>query len=173
MSAYLDAELSPVEEMGFELHLAGCANCLDELNRQKEFLHMLDSTLKTDEIELPENFTKVVVTNAESAVKGLRRRSEWLNAMFVCSALLFFGLFALGADALRSFVYPMTVFDRVVAVAGFFGHLAYDVAIGTVVIVRSLTCQLANSTDSLVAVFAALVLAVVVIARQIQRHYRM
>ena len=173
ISAYLDAEMSPSEEIDFELHLAECKSCVGELNRQKELLYILDSTLQSDDIELPENFTKVVVTNAESSVKGLRRRSEWLNAMFVCCGLLFFGLFALGADASRSFGYPLRIFDRVAAVVAFFGHLTYDIAVGVVVVLRTVTSETASNTAASLVVAVSLFLAVAVIARQVHRHYRM
>lgn len=173
VAAYLDAEMSPPEEIEFEVHLAQCRDCVDELNRQKELLHILDSTLHEDDIELPENFTKVVVTNAESSVKGLRRRSEWFNAVFVCCALTFFGLFALGADASRSFGYPLRIFDRVAAVAAFFGHLTYDVAVGFVVILRTITSETVSNTAAFVAVVFTLFLALALIARQVNRHYHM
>lgn len=173
IAAYLDAEMSPSEEIDFELHLARCKDCVDELNGQKELLQILDSTLQIDDIKLPENFTKVVVTNAESSVKGLRRRSEWLNAVFVCCALAFFGLFALGADASKSFGYPLRIFDRIAAVATFFGHLTYDVAIGVVVILRTITSETVSSTAVFFAVVISLFIAVAVIARQIDRHYHM
>jgi anti-sigma factor RsiW len=173
VAAYLDAEMSPSEEIEFELHLAKCKYCVAELNRQKELLHILDSTLHQDDIELPENFTKVVVTNAESSVKGLRRRSEWLNAVFVCCALAFFGLFALGADASRSFGYPFRVFERIAAVVTFFGHLMYDVAVGIVVILRTITSETVSNTAAFVAVVFTLFLALALIARQVNRHYHM
>ena len=173
VAAYLDAEMSPSEEIEFELHLARCKDCVAELNRQKELLQILDSTLQTDDIELPENFTKVVVTNAESSVKGLRRRSEWFNAVFVCCALAFFGLFALGADASRSFGYPLRVFDRIAAVVTFFGHLTYDIAVGVVVVLRTLTSETVSNTAAFFAVVVTLFIAVAMIARQINRHYHM
>lgn len=173
VAAYIDAEMSPSEEIEFELHLAQCKNCVAELNRQKELLYILDSTLHSDDIELPENFTKVVVTNAESGVKGLRRRSEWLNAVFVCCALLFFGLFALGADASRSFGYPLRIFDRIAAVVSFFGHLTYDIAVGVVVVLRTVTSETASNTAVSLVLVVSLVLAIALIARQVYRHGHM
>lgn len=173
ISAYLDAEMSPSEEIEFELHLGQCKSCVAELNRQKELLHLLDSTLQSDDIELPENFTKVVVANAESSVKGLRRRSEWLNAMFVCCGLLFFGLFALGADASRSFGYPLRIFERFAAVLSFFGHLTYDISVGVVVILRTVTSQMTSNTAASLVVAVSLVFAVALIARQVHRHFHM
>src|SRR5687767_7691259 len=87
LSAYIDGELSPREELELEVHLAECRTCADELNLQKSFLNALDSSLDDEiEIPLPKNFTKSVVANAESRVNGLRHPHEWRNAAFICVA---------------------------------------------------------------------------------------
>ncbi len=64
IAAYIDGELSPRQELDLELHLAACRSCAEELNEQKKLLCALDFALEDEsEIELPENFTKVIVTN--------------------------------------------------------------------------------------------------------------
>src|ERR1041385_2648105 len=96
IAAYIDGELSPTDELTLEGHLLSCCICAEELNAQKELVNELNISLDR-ELELPADFTKRIVAHAESNVNGLRRPGEWLNAVFVCVALLFFILFSLGA----------------------------------------------------------------------------
>lgn len=142
IAAYIDGELNQSRELELDVHFAGCSKCTADLNDQKQFLQSLDLSLKQDkEIDLPENFTKVVVANAESNVSGLRRPSERYNALFVCAGLLLFVLFALGADATRLFDGVVSFAEQVAAVGGFFGHLIYSFFVGLTIIVRSVASQ--------------------------------
>src|SRR5690348_2384504 len=94
IAAYIDGELTPDAELGLESHLAACRLCSEELNLQKHFVNALNGTL-SGEFEIQEDITKWIVTSAESSVSGLRRRSEWVSALAVCSGLLLFVLFTL------------------------------------------------------------------------------
>jgi len=143
ISSYIDGELSPVRELELERHFASCDACLSELNLQKKFLIALDHALEgEEEVDLPGNFTKVVVANAESRVSGLRGSSERYNAFFVCAGLFLIIIFALGASgantALDGF---FVVIQKLVAVGGFVVHMIYDIAIGAVIILRSLASK--------------------------------
>jgi anti-sigma factor RsiW len=140
IAAYIDCELAADDELELEHHLVDCGICTRELNRQKDLVRALNCSLQND-IELPVNFTRNIVANAESRVSGLRRRSEWMNAAFVICALLFFVLFSLGADAGRTFGAFFNVFERLAAVGGFAAHVIYDLTIGGVVILRSIGSQ--------------------------------
>jgi anti-sigma factor RsiW len=151
--AYIDGELSPQQEIELEKHLVSCAVCTEELNIQKKILCAISSSLENEpEIELPKNFTKVVVTNAESHVSGLRRPKERYNAVFICAALFLFCLFALGADSGKFFATFVQVVDKVAAVGAFAAHVIYDFAIGAVIILRTISSQFlsANSIFSLI-----------------------
>src|SRR2546421_46883 len=102
IASYIDGELDAPREMELDAHFSQCAACSDELNLQKQFLCSLESSLKHEsELELPPNFTKQIVANAESTVSGLRRPRERFNALFICAGLMLFILFALGPDAGR------------------------------------------------------------------------
>ena len=97
IAAYIDGEIELVRESELDVHFAACPICSDELNQQKEFLCRLNSSLKQEgDLELPANFTKLIVVNAESTVSGLRRPRERFNAIFICAGLFLFVLFALG-----------------------------------------------------------------------------
>jgi anti-sigma factor RsiW len=131
IAAYIDGELEPSREMELEMHFASCADCTAELNLQKSLLHHLEFGLRDNaDIDLPADFTKVVVANAESTVAGLRRPRERFNALFICGGLSFFLLMVLGVGAASSLV------DQMTAVGSFFGHFVYDFVFGVVVIVR-------------------------------------
>lgn len=140
--SYIDGELGLPRELELEAHFSECAACLDELNQQKLFLRGLDLSLKYEgELDLPANFTKVIVVNAESTVSGLRRPRERFNAIFVCVAIFLFVLFAMGAEAGKVLGGVYVVIDQISAVGEFFGHLIYTVCLGVAIILRSLAAQ--------------------------------
>jgi predicted anti-sigma-YlaC factor YlaD len=142
IAAYIDGEIGPREELELEMHFAACKVCTDELNSQKKLLCALDSFCQNEkEIELPENFTRIIVTTAESKVSGLRRPQERRIAFFICSALFLLMLLGLGGETetvLGSFA---KFAEQFAVVVGFVGHLVYDVAFGLTVILRSLSNQ--------------------------------
>jgi hypothetical protein len=143
LAAYIDGELAVRREVELEDHLARCANCSTELNRQKQFLCALDLGLRRDgEVDLPPNFTKLIVANAESTVSGLRRPGERYNALFICSALFLFILFALGSDAGRVLDRLSAVLEQTAIVGGFFGHLIYTFFLGIGIVLRALASQI-------------------------------
>ncbi len=150
ISAYIDGELAAARELELEAHFVGCRACADELNLQKQFLLGLNSSLKCEsELELPANFTRNIVVNAESTVAGLRRPRELYNAAFICAALFLFVLFGLGADAGRVLYAVSTTLEQAAAVGGFFGHLVYSFLLGVAIILRSLASQV--TVDGLAA----------------------
>lgn len=164
IAAYIDGELSPVEELELDLHLAMCQSCAAELSEQKKLLRVLDFALEDkSEIELPENFTRVVVANAESRVSGLRRPQERFRALFVCAALFLFALLGLGGETQTIFGTLAKFADKFFAVAGFALNLIYDIGLGAAVILRSLSHQFvfnpAVSLAVVVSVFLVLLFA--------------
>ncbi len=139
LAAYIEGELLPREELEIELHLANCKNCAAELNEQKDLLLALDFALENErEIELPANFTKVIVTKAESNVRGLRAPRERFKAIFVGSILFLLVILGLGAETENIFNAYVKFAGQFFAVCGFAVHFIYDVSIGIAVILRSL-----------------------------------
>lgn len=139
ISSYIDGELSPAEEAAFEIHVAKCEVCRTELKHQKEFLFALNASLESEqEIHLPKDFTRTIVANAESRVSGLRRPRERFTAIFICAALFFFALFALGGDADTVFRAFGSVAEKVLAVGSFALRLVLNVSLGIAVVTRSL-----------------------------------
>jgi predicted anti-sigma-YlaC factor YlaD len=158
IAAYLDGELSFEDERELEDHFSICSNCSEELNHQKQFLCCLDASLKNEhDLELPPDFARSVVANAEANVTGLRRPSEVYNSLFVCAALALFILFAAGAGANEILGRAYDVIDRVTIVGGFFTHLVYDIFLGIAIVVRSFAAQF--RVDIIMAVLLSIFLA--------------
>lgn len=150
--------------------MADCRVCALELNQQKALLCALSaSQFSQGEIELPKNFTKVVVANAESRVGGLRGSSERFNAAAISFVLLLLALFALGADARNEFTGLLSLAEKTVAVAWFVSHLAYDVSIGTIVILRSLTGQFVSPTAASVLISSLVAASIFILSRLVLR----
>ncbi len=174
IAAYLDGEVSPRRELELEMHFAVCSVCNEELNAQKKLLCALDSALFTEkEVELPENFTKIVVTKAESNVSGLRRPQERRNAFFICAFLFLPLLIWFGAET-ESVLATFTQFGEQLLVVGrLVSHLVYDIAVGAVVILRSLSNQIVfNSIASAVSLVILFIISLIAISRLVSKFDR-
>jgi anti-sigma factor RsiW len=171
IAAYLDGELMPARELELEMHLASCSVCHSELNSQKQFLRGLESTLRAEGgIDLPADFTRHLVVNAESSVSGLRRPRERFNAIFICAGLGLFALLAVGADAVAG---VPGVVAQAASIAGIVGHMIYSVLLGAAIIVRSLAAQVEpNAAGSVIALLALALGALWLATRKIVRIRR-
>lgn len=173
--AYIDGELAPREEFELEEHLAVCAACADELNDQKKLLCGLELTLEDakNRIELPENFTRIVVANAESKVSGLRRPQERFKALFVCTALFLLVLLGLGKETNGVLTTFANFYEQVAAVGGFAFHLIHDVAVGVAVVSRTLCHRfIFNSALALFGLFIFFLLTTYLVSRLFVRQSR-
>lgn len=173
IAAYIDGELIPNREIELDAHFVECSICADELNQQKQFLCQLDLSLKQGtDLDLPADFTKTIVANAESTVSGLRRPRERFNALFICAALFLFVLFASGPDAERFLNGVSVVFDQIMAVGSFFGHLIYSVFIGVSIILRSFAAQVRYDMAIAVVLTAISAVSLMFISRRVLRIRR-
>lgn len=172
IAAYVDGEISPREELELELHFAACKTCADELNSQKTLLCALDSFRPAkDDIELPEDFTKVVVTAAESKVSGLRRPQERRKALYVCVGL--FLLFVIGGETQALFGSVGTVAEQFARAGSFLVHFVYDITLGVTIILRSLSNQLVfNSAVSFFVITVIFLISLLTLSRLVMRHNR-
>lgn len=173
IASYIDGEFDTAREREIETHFASCPSCANELSQQRQFLCSLNASLKNEgELELPANFTKRIVANAESTVIGLRRPRERFNALFICAGLALFTLFTLGAEAGNVFGGFVAVVDKVSAVGSFFAHFVYSILIGLMVIVRSLSSQFQLSFFMSAAIIALLTLTALIVSRMVIRLSR-
>lgn len=167
IAAFIDGELRPREELELELHLAVCGSCAAELNEQKKLLCALDYALENaKQIELPANFTKIIVTNAESKVSGLRRPQERARALLICSSLFLLVLLGLGGETETILNTFRKFAEQFLAVGGFVWNLIYDVSVGTAIVLRSLSSQfIFNSSASLVILTFFVFLFLILLSR--------
>lgn len=174
ISAYIDGELSPADEMRLEMHVAGCRTCNDDLNLQKSFLIALDSSLDdADEIELPSNFTKSVIANAESGVSGLRQPTERRNAALIFVSLISVSLFALGTKTDGVFAASASIAEKVIAVLGSVFHFVYDISLGSAIVFRSLASNFVfESTVGVLFVLVVFVLSLFLFSKLLFRFHR-
>ena len=174
ISAYIDGELSPADEMRLELHIASCRTCNDDLNLQKSFLIALDFSLDdAPDIELPKNFTKAVVANAESGVSGLRRPKERGNAILICVSLVAIFIFALGGKADRTFAASASIAEKLIAIVSSALHVVYDISLGSTIVFRSLASNFVfNSTFGALFVLLVFVLSLFLFSRLLVRFHR-
>ncbi len=174
ISAYIDGELTERDEIRLEMHIAECHACREDLNLQKIFLNALDLSIEdAASIELPPEFTKSVVANAESRVSGLRRPHERRKAALICVALIVFSLFALGSGVEKAFLGLARIVEKVFAVAAVAGHFVYDIAFGSVVVSRSLAASLVFESSSAVALsLAVFVVSLFAFSRLLSRFHR-
>lgn len=167
VAAYIDGELSSDCELAMDKHFSECRTCSFELSQQKQFLCGLNASLKHEkEIELPANFTKLIVANAESAVTGVRRPNELLDAVFVCVGLGLFVLFAMGAEAKVFFAGFYSFLDQLGIVAGFIGHIIFSVFLGVVIVMRTVASQFQYDFLIVAATATVLAFSVMIVSRR-------
>ncbi|MDM7923843.1 MAG: hypothetical protein QUS14_16230, partial [Pyrinomonadaceae bacterium] len=131
---------SEADERSLNEHVSDCSECAAELTFQKQLMNALEAGLGSEEeIELPENFTKVIIAASENDVGRLRRRSEISNAVMIIGAALI-GLAGLAfLSGSVTFGSVALLFEKLAAVTVAAAHLIYSFAVGIAVILRSLT----------------------------------
>ncbi len=174
ISAYIDGELSPGDELELERHVGGCRVCADDLNLQKGFLNALDFSLEDEkQIQLPDNFARAVMANAESRVSGLRQPHERRNAAYVCIALVMFSLFALGSNAEKTFAAAAAMVEKALAVAASVWHFVYNIGLGAAIVFRSLASAFVfDSAAAVTFVLGIFVMSLYMFSRLVGRFRR-
>ena len=173
ISAYIDGELAADVEVALESHVSVCEICRRELNDQKGFLLALSDTLEREiPIELPENFTRSVVVNAESKVSGLRDRKQRSSAFMIGAVLLLFAAVAVGS--LTGVFSPLTLaLDKLLALGGAILQVVGDLLYAIAAMFRSIV---QTQTFSTALTYIAISLAVVSIlyfgSRSLRRYFR-
>ena len=174
IAAYIDGEITPWKELELEKHFAECKICRKELNSQKSLLLAVDAFREREkEIELPEDFTKVVVTTAESNVSGLRRPQERRKAFFISLALFLVISIGLGSESETVLATFRAFGAQLLAVGGFLAHLVFDIAVGVTVILRFIGHQFVfGSAFSFVFLAALFLIALWALSRLVSKYNR-
>lgn len=174
IALYVDGELAPREEIELEKHFAACQSCLNEVNLQKQMLAALDFAFdKKKEIELPKEFTKIIVTNAESNVSGLRSKKERRLAFLLCAVMFAVVLIGFGAETQKILKTFSQFSEQMIAVAGFVFHLLKGFVLGISLILKYFSQQiLFNSPSSFLFIVAASIISLYALTRMIFRFNR-
>ena len=173
LSAYIDGELGAETEVALERHIGICEICRRELNHQKGFLLALSDTLEREiPIELPENFTRSVVVNAESKVSGLRDRKHRSSAFLIGAVLLLLAAVAVGS--LTGVFSPLaTVLDKLLALGGVVIQVAVDLLYAIAAMFRSiLQTQTFSTALTYIAICLVIVLLLYFGSRSLRRYFR-
>lgn len=173
ISAYIDGELTADVEVALNGHFGGCEVCRRELNDQKGFLLALSDTLEREiPIELPDNFTRSIVVNAESKVSGLRDRKQRLSAVVIGAALLLLAAAAVGS--LTGVFSPLaTALEKILALGGTIVQVAADLLYAIAAMFRSiLQTQTFSTTLTYIAISLAVVLILYFGSRSLRRYFR-
>lgn len=173
ISAYIDGELDPSVELALEDHLRGCDICRSDLNQQKGFLLALSDTLEREApIELPENFTRSVVVNAESKVSGLRDRRERKTAFAIGAFLVFLAAIAVGSLA-GVFSPFAAAADKLVALGSTILQVVADLAFAIAAMFRSIVqTQTFGPAVAYIAIGLTILLILYFGSRTIRRYFR-
>lgn len=152
IAAYVDGELSSQQSDDLERHLARCPSCRFSLREQRQFLAALSASLEAENtLDLPDDFTKKIVSNAESSVTGLRRPHERFTAIFISAALFLFAIFALGGETFAVASAMGSIGEQLWAVGSFLFKFAANIAFGVTVILRALASQFSASAVPILA----------------------
>lgn len=152
----MDGELAAEEEREVETHLAGCSECRREFSLQKAFMFELTRSLEHPAfVDVPEDFTRSVVANAENRVTGLRKPGERSRALVICAGLLVVATIGLGGDFLGLFGSGAV---KGMAIADVGLHIFHDLSTSVAVLLRSVSSKVlfgsALSIGFVAAVFA-------------------
>ncbi|MBC7798931.1 MAG: hypothetical protein H7Z37_18835 [Pyrinomonadaceae bacterium] len=169
---YLDGELAPNAEIIFERHLVVCEICAARLNEQKQVLLALNAAFSDENrFDLPVDFTKKIIVEAESDVSGLRERSERRRAVFLVS-----GLFATFVTILffsRQSGILFAISDVALASGKFVVNFLYAFGLSVVVILRVVNHHfLFDSTVSAFLAIALLVCSLLALSHFLNRYHR-
>ncbi|MFV0387129.1 MAG: anti-sigma factor family protein [Pyrinomonadaceae bacterium] len=169
--AYLDNELSAEEELALENHLAHCKSCTDELNAQKKVSNSLEIVLdeEMNNIEIPENFSHVVKTRAESSMIGLRRKREISRSFWIIFGLVVaVALFGIGVGSIVS---GFKV-EKQNAEGGIF-HTFQDTVFGAVAIFRTIGHKYFSGNVLVILLIGlSLVVAFLILNKLLSRNLR-
>lgn len=139
IAAYLDGELSADGSAELDRHIDSCAVCRRTLFEQRQMLAAISASLEdSNDLVLPEDFTKKIVLNAESSVFGLRTRNERRTAVLISLILILFGVFAFRSETTVLLMLAVGLGEKVMAVCGFLFRIVGNLAFAIGVVGRSI-----------------------------------
>ncbi len=174
IGCYLDGELDQAASLLLESHLEQCSNCAGELAEQRRLLGDLNSVLTTrSNLPMPEDFARIVATNAEADMSGLRERAEHGRALQICALLAVASLALLGVAA-RTYVFTfcLKLARLISAVLDVTWTTIYDAATSLTIISRVLSRRFVPNSQLEGILLVVLALAVLLLSRLIASYHR-
>ena len=175
VAAYLDGELARGALDEFESHVADCSDCANELRGQRQLVCTLDAAFNSKTtFNLPEGFTRVIATHAETDLRGLRHKTERRRAAQLCALLALAGFALLGAASSKLVFQPARAFLQLLTrIFELIWQTTSDVTQSVAVILRVLARGAAGSLylwPTLIGL--TLIVAVSLLSRLIGRYHR-
>ena len=175
IAALIDGELDVNERADFEAHLVECDRCSSELLAQKQFMCELDSALAGPfDLEVPDNFARVVSVRAESDMRGVRAASEHKRAFYYCLLLALSAFALLGVTASQALLGSVEAGAvKVISIGELLLKAAYDAALSFMVVVRVLSGGLFSDTGlSKMSALIVVLFAIGLLSFLISRYHR-
>ena len=175
IAAFIDGDLDVNERIAFEAHVDRCDRCSSELLAQKQFMCELDSALAGPfDLEVPDNFARVVSVRAESDMRGVRAKAEHKRAFYYCLLLGLSAFALLGVTASQALLVRGELFAvKAISIGELLLKAAYDAALSLTVVVRVLSGGLFSDTGfSKVSALVLVVFAIGLLSFLISRYHR-
>ncbi len=175
IAAYIEGDLDPGARIALEAHLQQCANCVLELQQQRQFMCELDSAFSNPfELAVPPNFAQVVAVHAESDMSGVRNSAEHKRALQFCVILGLAAFILLGAAASKAeLAGAAAAVSKAAGILSLMVRTAYDAAVGLVSMARLLSRSLmAASPLASLGALVMIAFAVLLLSRLIVRYHR-
>ena len=175
VAAFIDGELETHERAAFESHVARCDSCRSELLAQKQFMCELDSALAGPfDLEVPDNFARVVSVRAESDMRGVRTAPEHKRAFYYCVLLALSAFALLGVTASQALLGSVEAGAvKVMGIGELLFKAAYDAALSLTVVVRVLSGGLFSDTSlSKMSALIVVACAIGLLSFLISRYHR-
>ncbi len=134
LSAYVDGELSPAEELEIINHTRSCSTCADLLREHQRMLNGLESSFES--FEIPADFARQVIVKAETSFDSRRLKRDRIPMIAFAILLLFVCVSASGDTSAVIKLAAATV-ERVTIAVSFVAYFIYGTAFGVAVIARS------------------------------------
>ena len=175
VAAFIDGELDVNERLAFEAHVLLCDRCGSELLEQKQFMCELDSALAGPfDLEVPQNFARIVSVRAESDMRGVRAAAEHKRAFYYVVLLGLAAFALLGVTASQALLASVELaVVKVISIGELLLRAAYDAAVSFTVVVRVLGGGLFSDTGlSRVSALVVVVFAIGLLSFLISRYHR-
>jgi anti-sigma factor RsiW len=175
IAAYLDSELDAGATNRFEEHVAHCETCSTELRRQRQLVCTLDAAFGSQrKFDLPNDFTRLIATRAESDLRGVRSKAERYRAAKLCAVLGLIAFAILGAASSSAVLQPLRNALRLSArLLDLVWQAAADATESLAIILRVLTGGMTgNPYVWPLLIGLTLIVAVTLLARLIGKYHR-